>query len=75
MGRIWDRPGQFGTVLYLLREAEQVCGCSGPLIYLVGGGGTQQEDRIPSDGVKLVKAAPVSFSRKRGMRVTQFEIF
>lgn len=52
--------------------------CSAPLCYLVGAGGTQQEglkDRIPSDEGKLVKAAPVFFSRKCGMLVTQFEIF
>lgn len=46
----------------LLRDAEQVCSCSGSLCYLLGGGGTQQE---------LVKAAPVLFSGKCGMLVTQ----
>lgn len=43
VGKIRDRPRHFGTVLYSLRDAEQVCSCSGPLCYLVGGGGTQQE--------------------------------
>lgn len=78
MGKIWGRPRQFGTVVYLLHDAEQVCNCCGPLHYLVGGGETQPEglkDKIPSDEVKLLKAAPVLFSRKYGMLVTQFEIF
>lgn len=78
MGKIPGRPRQFGTEVYLLCDAEQVWSCSGPLHYLVRGGGTQQEglkDKTPTDGVKLVKAAPLFFSRKCGMPVTQFEIF
>lgn len=44
----------------------------------LGCGGTQQEglkDKTPSDGVKLVRFAPVFLSGKCGMLVTQFEIF
>lgn len=43
-----------------------------------GGGGTWQQglkDKTPSDGVKLVRFAPVFLGGKRGMLVTQFEIF
>lgn len=50
VGKIPDRPRQFGTGVYLLHDAEQVWSCSGPLRCLVGGGGTQQEglkDKTP----------------------------
>lgn len=78
MGKVQNRPRQFGPLVYLLCDAGQVCSCSGPLCCLLGGGGTQQvglKDKIPSGEVKLVKAAPVFFSRKCGILVTQFEIF
>lgn len=62
----------------LLRDAEQVCSCSGHLSYLLGGGGAQQEgfkDKTPSCGVELVRFAPVFLSGKCGLLVTQSEIF
>lgn len=65
---LWERyRAVWHSGFYLLCDAEQVCSCSGPLHYHIGGEGTHQEslkDKILSDEVKLVKAAPVLFTKK-----------